>query len=94
MVPTVFFLSTFKLPSASVWFWLFLNGFFINGVTYVFWFKALKAPTHIVSNLLYLTPFLSLVYIHFLLGEKILITSFIGLLIIAFGIILQSIKLN
>ncbi|MGB9755814.1 MAG: DMT family transporter [Desulfurella sp.] len=94
MIPTVFFLSTFKLPSISVWFWLFLNGFFINGITYIFWFKALKAPTHIVSNLLYLTPFLSLVYIHIFLDEKILFSSFIGLLIIAFGIILQSSKLN
>lgn len=94
MIPTVFFLSTFKLPSIGVWFWLFLNGFFINGITYIFWFKALKAPTHIISNLLYLTPFLSLVYIYIFLGEKILISSFIGLAVIAFGIILQSIKLN
>ncbi len=94
MIPTVSFLSSFRLPSINVWFWLFLNGFFINGITYIFWFKALKAPTHTVSNLLYLTPFLSLVYIHIFLGDKILISSFIGLAIIASGIILQSIKLN
>ncbi len=94
MIPTVFFLSNFRLPSINVWFWLFLNGFFINGITYIFWFKALKAPTHIVSNLLYLTPFLSLVYIRVFLGDKILFSSCVGLAIIASGIILQSIKLN
>lgn len=94
MVPTIFVLSNIKLPISDVWFWLFLNGFFINGITYIFWFKALKAPTHIVSNLLYLTPFLSLVYIHIFLGDKILISSFVGLVIIASGIIIQSVKLN
>jgi len=94
MVPTTLVLSNIKLPTLGVWFWLFLNGFFINGITYIFWFKALKAPTHIVSNLLYLTPFLSLIYIHFFLGDKILLSSFVGLVIIASGIIIQSIKLN
>ena len=94
MIPTILLLSHIKLPSINVLFWLFLNGFFINGISYVFWFKALKAPTHLVSNLLYLTPFLSLVYIHIFLGDKILISSFIGLSIIASGILIQSIKSN
>lgn len=94
LIPTMLIMSNFRIPSPNVWFWLFINGFFINGITYVFWFKALKAPTHIVSNLLYLTPFLSLLYIHLFLGDKILISSLIGLMVISSGIILQSLKLN
>ncbi|MEO8954417.1 MAG: DMT family transporter [Ktedonobacteraceae bacterium] len=95
ITPTLFLFSSLKIPSLHVWLWLLLNGFVVNGISYVFWFKALEyGDTSVTSNALYLTPFLSLVYIAVFLGEKILISSIVGLVIIVSGIILQSVKLR
>jgi drug/metabolite transporter (DMT)-like permease len=94
ITPTLFLFSSLKIPSFHVWLWLLLNGFLVNGISYVFWFKALEyGDTSVTSNALYLTPFLSLVYIAVFLGEKILISSIVGLVIIVSGIILQSVNL-
>jgi len=45
-----------------------------------------------ISNLIFMTPFLSLIYIHFLLGEKVLLLSIVGLVFIVAGILIQSIR--
>jgi drug/metabolite transporter (DMT)-like permease len=45
-----------------------------------------------ISNLIFLSPFLSLIFIHFLLGEKILFATFIGLILIILGLCCQRIK--
>jgi drug/metabolite transporter (DMT)-like permease len=60
-------------------------------VTFVFWLKALKYSenTAKVGNLIFLSPFLSLIFIHFLLGERILPSTFAGLGLIVAGLILQ-----
>lgn len=90
---TVFIFSPPKIPSPNIWFWLLYNGILVNGVTYVWWFKALeKVDTHIISTFLYLTPFISLIYIWLFLDEKILFSSVIGLVVIVAGILLQSYK--
>ncbi len=95
LIPTILLTSTFKMPSLEIWYWVLLNGLFINGISNMFWFKALQyGDTHIISSALYLTPFLSLVYIHLFLGENILFSSAIGLMIIVTGVILQSINLR
>jgi drug/metabolite transporter (DMT)-like permease len=44
------------------------------------------------GNLIFLSPFLSLVFIHFILGEKIFFTTFIGLAFIISGIWFQQKK--
>ena len=68
-------------------------GVFCSGLAFVFWFLALKhGDTAKMSNIVFLTPFLSLVYIYFLLDEKILISSIIGLVLIVLGIIVQSVN--
>ncbi|MBI2063976.1 MAG: DMT family transporter, partial [Candidatus Yanofskybacteria bacterium] len=72
---------------------LFWLGVFTSGIAFVFWFLALKyGDTVKMSNIILLTPFISLVYIFFLVGEKILWSSIIGLAVIVMGIIIQSIK--
>jgi drug/metabolite transporter (DMT)-like permease len=66
-------------------------GIFTSGLAYVFWFLALKhGDTAKMSNIIFITPFLSLVYIYFLVGEKILFSSIVGLVIIIAGILMQS----
>lgn len=67
-------------------------GIFPSGLAFVFWLLALKhGDTTKISNLIFMTPFLSLIYIYFLLGEKILISSMVGLIVIVVGILIQSI---
>ncbi len=95
ITPTLFLFSSLKMPSFHVWLWLLLNGFLVNGVSYIFWFKALEyGDTSVISNALYLTPFLSLVYIALFLGEQILLSTVVGLVIIVVGIVLQSVNLH
>jgi len=67
-------------------------GLFEMGITFVLWLKALKLSktTVQVSNLIYLTPFLSLFIINIMIGEKILISTIIGLILIVMGIIMQQ----
>jgi drug/metabolite transporter (DMT)-like permease len=67
-------------------------GLFEMGITFVLWLKALKLSktTVQVSNLIYLTPFLSLLIINIMIGEKILISTIIGLILIVMGIIMQQ----
>ncbi len=70
--------------------WLFINGAFINGISYIFWFKALKSTkAAVVSNIVYLTPALSLLFISAILKERIETYSIFGLLFILTGIAIQ-----
>ena len=66
-------------------------GLFEMGITFVIWLKALSLAdrTAQVNILIYLTPFLSLVFIHFVVGEPILPSTLTGLLLIVAGILLQ-----
>ncbi len=95
LIPTVAIFSKFVWPSSKILIWIIYNGVFVNGISYIFWFKALEnGETHIISNLLYLTPFISLIYISIFLNEKILTSSIIGLIVIIFGVLLQYFKLH
>ena len=69
-------------------------GVFEMGITFVFWLSALKLSenTARVGNLIFMSPFLSLVFIHFLLGEEILPSTFIGLVLIIAGLFIQQAK--
>ncbi|MDI9433884.1 MAG: DMT family transporter [Planctomycetota bacterium] len=67
-------------------------GLFEMGITFLAWLKALKAaPTtaHVV-NLIYLVPFLSLLVIALVLGETILPSTVVGLVLIVAGILAQK----
>jgi drug/metabolite transporter (DMT)-like permease len=63
-------------------------GTFEMGVTFVTWLWALKLSenTAKVGNLIFLSPFISLVFIHFLVGETILPSTFLGLVLIVAGL--------
>jgi drug/metabolite transporter (DMT)-like permease len=69
-------------------------GVFEMGITFLFWLKALQMAetTDKVSNLVYLAPFLSLVFVHFILHEPVYYTTPVGLLLIISGIWLQNRK--
>jgi len=95
IIPTVLIFSKIVFPSFGVWLWIIYNGIFVNGISYIFWFKALEGgETHIVSNLLYLTPFISLIYISIFLNERILISAVVGIVVIVLGVLSQYVKIN
>jgi len=67
-------------------------GTFEMGIPFVLWLKALKLSrtTAHVSSLIYLTPFLSLVFIHFVVGEHIHPATIGGLAFIVGGIVMGT----
>jgi drug/metabolite transporter (DMT)-like permease len=67
-------------------------GMFEMGLTFLLWLRALQLTrsTARIANLIYLSPFLSLVLIHLLVGEEILPSSYVGLLLIVAGVLLQG----
>lgn len=66
-------------------------GFFEMGITFATWLTALRLSenTAKVGNLIFLSPFLSLILIHFLVGEEIYPSTFIGLMLIVGGLLVQ-----
>ncbi|MFH1138001.1 MAG: DMT family transporter [Pseudomonadota bacterium] len=69
-------------------------GFFEMGLTFALWLSALKYSenTAKVGNLIFLSPFLSLVLIHYFVGEEILPSTFVGLSLIIMGQAVQRIR--
>jgi drug/metabolite transporter (DMT)-like permease len=67
-------------------------GFFEMGITFYMWLKALQlaGTSDKVSNLVYLAPFLSLVFVHFIIKEPVYYTTPAGLLLIISGIFIQN----
>ncbi|MGV8079582.1 MAG: DMT family transporter [Syntrophales bacterium] len=66
-------------------------GLFEMGITFVLWLKALTLSrnTAQVSNLVYLSPFISLFFIAVTVGEPILPSTVLGLSLIIAGVVLQ-----
>ncbi len=78
-------------PSLAVWRWLLFNGILVNGISYLFWFKALeRGDTFIVSNLLYLTPVIALPLVRLFLDEPVHPSAVLGLVLVIAGILFQS----
>ncbi len=67
-------------------------GLFEMGLTFIIWLNALKLSqkTAHIANLIYLTPFFSLIFIHYILGESIHPATIIGLALIIAGILIQK----
>lgn len=70
----------------------FYIGLFEMGITYFLWLMALKLSSNTakVSNLVYISPFISLIIIRMFVGETILWATVVGLAFIIGGIILQQ----
>ena len=69
-------------------------GLFEMGITFVLWLTALRlsSNTSKIGNLIFLAPFLSLVFIRFLVGEQILPSTLVGLGLIIAGLSLQRLR--
>jgi len=82
------------LPPAVAILPLIYIGLFEMGITFVLWLTALQMSSSAarIGNLVYVSPFLSLLFLHMIVGEDIHITTFIGLFLIISSIIYQEIR--
>ncbi len=85
---------SFSLPSLEGILGATYVGLFEMGITFLLWLKALQVTTKVsrIANLIFISPFISLIFIHFIVGEEIYISTLIGLITIIFGLILQQYK--
>ncbi len=80
--------------SPKAWLPLIYIGLFEMGITFVLWLTALQLTTSAakIGNLIYISPFLSLVFLHFIIGETIHPATFFGLSMIIGSIVLQELQ--
>ena len=91
IIPLFIFFSKPDFPPMQGFLGAIYVGIFEMGITFLIWLKALKISTSAqVSNLIYLSPFISLILIHLIVGEKIMFSTIIGLIFIIAGIMIQQ----
>ncbi len=91
---SVVLFSELKLPEIKGIVAVIYVGFFEMGITFFLWMKALHLTERNdnISNLIFLSPFSALIFIHFILKEEIYYTTLIGLVLIVAGIFIQRIR--
>lgn len=82
------------IPETQAFLPLIYIGLFEMGITFVLWLTALQLSSTAarVGNLIYISPFLSLVFLRVIIGEKIHPATFIGLFLIVGSILFQEIQ--
>lgn len=91
----VWMLATDGLPDLSLWqvnAALAYVGVFEMGITFVFWQLAMHHTNNAsrIGTLIFLSPFISLFLIHFILGEPLQVMTFGGLFLIIAGLLIQQ----
>jgi len=96
LIIAVFLFSDFRVEPGESFYAAIYVGLFEVGITYVLWLKAMKLSTNNakIGNLVFIAPFISLIFIHFILHETIYITTFIGLVFIITGVLVQQLDKN
>ena len=93
---SLYFISAknFQVPSLSGILSTIYIGLFEMGITFILWQKALNLSenTSKTANLIFLSPILSLVFIHYIVGETIETSTIIALVLILSGLTLQKLK--
>ncbi|MCJ8316585.1 DMT family transporter [Idiomarina sp.] len=66
-------------------------GLFEMGITFLFWLKAMKTATNtaLISNLIFISPFISLLLLSAIIGETIYVSTIVGLALIITGLLVQ-----
>lgn len=69
-------------------------GLFEMGITFVLWISALKSTenTARISNLIFISPFISLLLLAYIIGEEIHLSTLVGLVMIVIGLLVQQLK--
>ena len=87
-----YFSDSFVIPSLKGAIGSAYIGLFEMGISVVLWQSALKISTTVsrVASLVFITPFLSLLILHFVLKEDVLTSTIFGVILICSGLILQK----
>ena len=93
-VIAICFISDFDFELNQSLFSAIYVGFFEIGITFIIWMKAMQltVTNDKISNLIFLSPAQALIFIHFVLGEDIFETTYIGLFFILSGIYILNRK--
>ena len=88
----VYFSNSFIIPSIKGIIGSAYIGLFEMGISVVLWQVALKTSTTVsrVASLVFITPFLSLLILHFVLKETILTSTIIGVILVCVGLFFQK----
>lgn len=95
-IPLVFiyylYMEDFVLPDTKGLLGAVYIGLFEMSITFILWLSAMKLTqsTAKIANLIFIAPFLSLIFIYFLVGEKILFATVVGLVLIMIGLLTQQ----
>jgi drug/metabolite transporter (DMT)-like permease len=81
-----------ELPPAAAWLPLIYVSLFEMSITFALWLTALQLTSSAarIGNLIYITPFFSLLILNLAIGEKIHPATFIGLSLIVGSILFQA----
>ncbi len=90
------FTQPIELPSLTGLLAASYVGIFEMGITFFFWLRAMQhaISTSKIANLIFISPFISLIFIYFIVGETIYPSTIVGLTTIVFGLIIQQLKLS
>lgn len=88
----VLFTDSFEILDSNGLFGAIYVGLFEMGITFLFWLKAMQTTTNTskIANLIFISPFISLIFIYFILQEPIYISTLFGLGFIIFGLLIQQ----
>lgn len=89
IIPYTIFTEGIQFPNLNGWFAVGYAALFEMALTFVIWLSAMKfaSSTDKISHYIYISPFLSLIFINALLDEPILETTIFGLGLIVAGIL-------
>jgi drug/metabolite transporter (DMT)-like permease len=84
--------GSIELPPAMAWLPLIYVSLFEMSITFALWLTALQLTSSAarIGNLIYITPFFSLLILHLVVGEEIYPATFVGLALIVGSILFQG----
>lgn len=87
-------LSDFNMPNWQGWLGAIYIGLFEMGFAFVAWLTALRYAenTSKISNLIFISPFVSLLLLNIIIDEPIFPATIIGLVFIISGLLIQQLK--
>lgn len=86
--------SDFHMTQWQGWVGAIYVGIFEMGIAFIMWLMAMRyaVNTARISNLIFISPFLSLVFLRFLVGEEIYLATIVGLVMIIVALLIQQLK--
>lgn len=85
--------SEFKTPGLNTITPIVINGFFVNGLSYIFWIKALKiGEASFIAPFVFLTPVLSSIFLIVIFNEPFYTAYLIGMSCVILGGLLNARK--